>query len=278
MTASTDWGASFASAGVDAMTAYDEILVPRLFDPWAEVLLDEVGVAPGCRVLDVACGPGTVARLAAVRVSPSGQVTACDLSPAMLAVAQAKAPPAGAAPITYHQCPADGLEVADDAFDVALCQQGLQFFPDRVAALAEMRRALKAGGRAGVAVWCAIEECPFWDALARAVGTVLGKDAESGFRSGPWGLPDSGDLTRLFDDTGFTDVRVVRLTLPVVFEGGPAQLLATLQAASVGPQVSALDDRGRADLLAAADEALAPFLDDGGVRSEAATHIVVATR
>ena len=64
---STDWSANFASAGLDAMTAYDEILVPRLFDPWAEVLLDEVGVVPGASVLDVACGPGTVARRAAGR-------------------------------------------------------------------------------------------------------------------------------------------------------------------------------------------------------------------
>jgi SAM-dependent methyltransferase len=260
------------------MTAYDEILVPRLFDPWAEVLLDEVGVTAGSRVLDVACGPGTVARLAAVRVGPSGQVTACDLSPAMLAVAEAKAPLVGAATITYRQCPADGLDVPDEAFDVALCQQGLQFFPDRVAALTEMRRALQPGGRAGVSVWCAIEECPFWDALASAVGAVLGKDAESGFRGGPWGLPDPGELARLFDDAGFTEARVVRRTLPVVFDGGPAQLVATLQAASVGAEVAALDDRGRAELLAAAEEALAPFLDDGRVESEAATHIVVARR
>ncbi|HEV7686206.1 MAG TPA: hypothetical protein VGQ80_06525, partial [Acidimicrobiia bacterium] len=108
---------------------------------------------------------------------------------------------------------------------------------------------------------------------------VLGQEAESGFRGGPWGLSDSGELSGLFDDAGFTDVRLVRRTLPVVFDGGPAQIVATLQAAAVGPQVAALDDRGRADLLAAAEEALAPLLDDvGGVRSEAASHIVVATR
>jgi hypothetical protein len=148
-----------------------------------------------------------------------------------------------------------------------------------VAALTEMRRALKPGGRAGVSVWCAIEECPFWDALARALGAVLGQEAESGFRGGPWGLSDSGELSGLFDDAGFTDVRLVRRTLPVVFDGGPAQIVATLQAAAVGPQVAALDDRGRADLLAAAEEALAPLLDDvGAVRSEAASHIVVAAR
>ena len=275
---STDWSANFASAGLDAMTAYDEILVPRLFDPWAEVLLDEVGVVPGASVLDVACGPGTVARRAAGRVGRWGHVTACDLSPDMLAVSQAKAPPADGAPITYRQCPADALEVPDGAFDVVLCQQGLQFFPDRVGALAEMRRALKPGGRAGVAVWCAIEECPFWDALADAVGAVLGKEAELGFRGGPWGLSDPEELARLFDAAGFTDAHIARRTLPVMFDGGPAQLVATLPAASVGPQLAALDDQGRAGLLAAAEAALGPFLHNGRVHSEAASHVIRATR
>jgi SAM-dependent methyltransferase len=159
-----------------------------------------------------------------------------------------------------------------------LCQQGLQFFPDKTGALAEMRRALKPGGRAGVAVWCAIEECPFWDALAGALGEVLGKETEIGFRSGPWGLPEADELGRLFDAAGFTDVDVRRHALPAVFEGGPPQLVATLSAASVGPQVMALDAKGRADLLAAAEAALAPFGHDGELHSEAASHIVVATR
>ncbi|HVW32086.1 MAG TPA: methyltransferase domain-containing protein, partial [Acidimicrobiia bacterium] len=95
MDAGADWSANFASASQDAMTIYDEILRPRLFDPWAEVLLDAVGVGPGAAVLDVACGPGTVARRAARRAGPGGTVTGCDLSPAMLAVAGAKPTPDG---------------------------------------------------------------------------------------------------------------------------------------------------------------------------------------
>jgi SAM-dependent methyltransferase len=260
------------------MTAYDEILVPRVFDPWAEVLLDEVGITAGLDVLDVACGPGTVARRVAPRVGPSGRVTGCDLSPAMLEVAAAKPALDGAAPITYRQCPADALDVPDGAYDIVLCQQGLQFFPDRLGALAEMRRALKPGGRAGVAVWCAIEECPFWDALASAVGDILGKEAEIGFRSGPWGLPEADELARLFDVADFDDVAVNRRARPVVFEGGPAQLLATLSAASVGPQIAALDADGRAALMATAEAALAPFVQNGELHSEAATHIVLAAR
>jgi SAM-dependent methyltransferase len=278
MGTSTDWGASFASAGVDAMTAYDEILVPRLFDDWTEVLLDEVRVAPGSDVLDVACGPGTVTRKAALRAGPSGSVTGCDFSPAMLEVAGRKGAVEGAAPITYRECPADALAVPDEAFDVAVCQQGLQFFPDRVAAVAEIRRALRPGARVGAAVWCAIEECPFWDALATAVGEVIGKEAEVTFRNGPWGLGDSEDLISLFDVADFRDIVVRRAVKPAVFEGGPAQLVATLAAANVGPQFVALDEAGRAALLAAAERNLAPFLRNGEVHSEAATHIVRATR
>lgn len=278
MGTNTDWGSSFASAAVEALTAYDEILVPRIFDPWGAVLLDEVGLSAGQAVLDVACGPGTMARLAAERLGASGQVTACDLSPGMLELAAAKKPVEGAAPITYQQCPADDMPLPDEAFDVVLCQQGLQFFPDKTGALAEMRRVLNPGGRAGVAVWCAIEECPFWDALAGAVGEILGKETEIGFRSGPWGLPEADELGRLFEAAGFTDVDVRRHGMPAVFEGGPPQLVATLSAASVGPQVMALDAKGRADLLAAAEAVLARFARDGELHSEAASHIVVATR
>jgi SAM-dependent methyltransferase len=275
----TDWSANFAASGVDLLTAYDEILVPRLFNPWAELLLDTVGMEAGQAALDVACGPGTVSRLVAQRLGPSGRVTAIDLSPAMLELAQAKKGLDGAAPITYQQGPADNLAVPDESFDVATCQQGLQFFPDKLGALAELRRALKPGGRAGVAVWCAIEDCPFWDALADAVGEVLGKDAAMGFRAGPWGLPEGDELERLFDGVGFSDVVIDRHVLPVVFEGGAPQLVTTLLAASVGPQVAALDAEGRAKLLAAAEAALAPFVRDRGeLHSEAASHIVLATR
>jgi ubiquinone/menaquinone biosynthesis C-methylase UbiE len=278
MSSNADWGSNFAAARVGAMTAYDEILVPRLFDPFADVLLDGIGVAAGLEVLDVACGPGTVSRRVALRLGPEGRVTGCDLSPAMLEVAAGKPALDDAAPITYRQCPADEVDVPDGAFDIVLCQQGLQFFHDRLGALAEMRRTFKPGGRAGVAVWCAIEENPFFDALATAVGWILGKEAEIGYRSGPWGLPEPDELARLFEAADFSDVDVGRHTLPTVFEGGPAQLVATLSAASVGPQVAALDAAGRAALLAAAEAALAPLVHDGEVRSEAATHIVVAVR
>jgi SAM-dependent methyltransferase len=270
------WSASFASSTVAAMTAYDAV-VPFMFAPWAEALLDEVGVAPGDSVLDVATGPGTVARLAAQRAGPGGRVTACDLSPAMLAVAATKPELEGAAPVTYLECSAEALDVADMAFDIVVCQQGLQFFSDRHAALTEMRRAIRPDGRIGANLWCGIEQCPPFESLSIALGVVLGPDTQLAYRSGPWGLGDPEELTRLFKGAGFTNVQVEHRTLPIVFDGGPAQLMATLSTASVAPQVASLDKEGRDELLAATTKTLAPLIRDGAVRSEMAAHVLRAT-
>ena len=91
MAETPDWGTSFATASLSAMSIYDEIMVPRLFEPWAGLLLDQLDLRSGQAVLDVACGPGTVTRQAAHRVGRSGRVTGCDLSPSMLELARAKA-------------------------------------------------------------------------------------------------------------------------------------------------------------------------------------------
>jgi SAM-dependent methyltransferase len=272
-----DWGTSFATASLSAMTIYDEIMVPRLFDPWAELLLDQMNLHSGQAILDVACGPGTVTRKAARRVGPSGRVTGCDLSPSMLELARSRSVTEGSAPIDYLECSADALDVDGDAFDVVTCQQGLQFFPDRPAALAEMRRALRPGATLGVAVWCAIEDCPPFAALKSALGQVLGTATADAYEAGPWGFGDADALARLVGDSGFTNVKVRRYELPFVFEGGPGQLLLTLRAASVATTLAQLSEADLASLAAAVEEAARPITVDGVVRSHAASHVLTAT-
>ncbi|MHB8465082.1 MAG: class I SAM-dependent methyltransferase [Acidimicrobiales bacterium] len=277
MAIDSDWGASFASATTDAMAIYDDVFVPRLFEPWAELLLDMLAVPAGASLLDVATGPGSLARLAAQRVTAKGRVTGCDLSPAMLTRARAKPVDDDAAPITYLECPADRLDVDDGAFDFVTCQQGLQFFPDRPAALREMRRALRPGGRLGVAVWHAIDACPPFERMAATLDEVLGPDVGAAYRSGPWGLPDGDEVAALVTAAGFTDVRVTGHALPVTFEGGPPQFATTLAAAAVAAQVAALDDAGRARLARVAREQFAPLVVDGVIHSSMASSIVLAT-
>ena len=170
------------------MRVYDEVLVPRLFVPWGRVLLDELDLVPGKAVLDLACGPGSVTRLAAEHVGPNGHVTGCDFSPAMLELARAKPGPPGAAQIEYLEAPADDLPVAARSFDVAVCQQGLQFFPDRPAALAEMHRALRPGGSVGIAVWSKIGDSPVFAAMYDAIREAIDDELADRYRAGPSGF------------------------------------------------------------------------------------------
>src|SRR5712691_9927348 len=113
---------------------YEEIYVPRIFVPWARLLLDRAALRPGEGVLDIATGPGTVARIAAEQVGPQGRVVGADFSEAMIAIAKGKPGVTSAAPVEYIVSPAAPLTVEDETFDVVTCQQGLQFFPDRAAA------------------------------------------------------------------------------------------------------------------------------------------------
>lgn len=271
-----DWGASFAQASTGAMSFYDEIMVPRLFEPWAELLLDKLNPGNGQAVIDVACGPGTVTRLAAQRVGPKGSVMGCDLSPAMLDLARSKTSIDAGAPIHYLQCSADALGVPDDAFDLVTCQQGLQFFPNRALALAEMRRVLRPGGKLGISVWCDIDDCPPFLALANALEEVLGTDVAEAYGGGPWGFGDASALVQLANDGGFTDVEVHKYELPVVFEGGPGQLLLTLQAASVATILAQLSEANQLALASAVEKASRPITVNGVVRSHAASHIMTA--
>ncbi len=123
-----------------------------IFEPWAIELLRFAGVAPGHVVLDVAAGTGAVTREAARAVGPGGRVVASDLSEDMLAQVIRDDEPA---PVETVVCSATELDLASGMFDVVLCQQGLQFFPDRTAAVDEMRRVLRPGGRVAIAVWLA---------------------------------------------------------------------------------------------------------------------------
>src|SRR5438045_8692229 len=101
--------------------AYDEFFVPRLFEPWAKLLLEAADLRRGESVLDVATGPGTVARLAAVRVGVHGRVVATDIAQPMLDIAKAKPLPPASAEIDYQLSPAIPLPSASAEFDAVSC-------------------------------------------------------------------------------------------------------------------------------------------------------------
>ena len=273
MSRDADWGVNFGGLTADAGRPYDEVLVPRMFEPWARLLADELAVAPGEAVLDVACGPGSATRVLAARVGPSGRVTGCDLSEGMLATARSKPPVGDGAEIEYLAAPADALPVGDAEFDLVTCQQGLQFFPDRPRALAEMRRVLRPGGRVGIAVWRAIAEVPPFEAVRQAIAEVAGSELAERYAAGPWGFPDPEQLGALVEQAGFDDVEVSTHELPLEFEGA-SQILLTLAATPLAAKIDALAPEQKRRL----HEELASRVGDGAVESSARSNIALARR
>jgi len=254
---------------------YVSMLVPNLFGPWAELLADALDPRPGSTVLDVACGPGTVARVLARRIGAIGHVYACDLDPAMVAAGAAVAPDHGAAAIEYFVCPADELPLPDDRVGAVTCQHGLQFFPDPVGALAEMRRVARPGARLAVSVWRTIADMPLYGALAAAAEDVIG--GAGGMRERPFSLGDPADLAAVATEAGWTDVQVGPRDLPIEFRD-TAQLLRCYDVTPVCDIVRGLDDATRNELAQALQRHLAPLVDhDGAVRSTTGTHFLTAT-
>ena len=188
--------------GGSAPENYQRHFVPLIGGPFAEDLIAEAALHPGERVLDVACGTGVVARLAAERVGPSGTVAALDLNPAMLAVARS-VPSSGAA-IRWYETSAESIPLPDSAFDVVLCQLGLQFVADKSAALREMRRVLAPGGRVFVTT---PPPNAFFDMLDKAMTQHVGSEAGAFVRM-VFSLHDAAILGRLFRDAGFVDVNI----------------------------------------------------------------------
>lgn len=188
--------------GGSAPENYQRYFVPVIGGPFAADLIAEAALRPGERVLDVACGTGVVARLAAECVGPSGSVAALDLNPAMLSVARS-IPSQGAA-IRWYETSAESIPLPDGTFDVVFCQLGLQFMVDKGAALGEMRRVLAPGGRVFVST---PPPNAFFDVLDEAMTRHVGSEAGAFVRM-VFSLDDATIIERLFRDAGFTGVIV----------------------------------------------------------------------
>jgi ubiquinone/menaquinone biosynthesis C-methylase UbiE len=128
-------------------------------EPAQTTLLEMACLAPGQRVLDVACGTGLVTLRAAALVGSNGTIIGTDLSDEMVAMARNVALTRGIANVTFGRMDAEELLFDADTFDVALSALGLMYAPDPEKALVEMHRVLRPSGRATCAVWGQRRRC-----------------------------------------------------------------------------------------------------------------------
>ena len=146
---------------------YDRLLVPLIFQVYANDLSHRVERLQPRDVLETAAGTGVVTRVLASRLPDGTRVVATDLNEPMLNYAKAKQAPGGA--VEWRHADALSLPFEDNAFDVVVCQFGAMFFPDKVKTFGEARRVLKPGGRFVFSVWDRISENEFADVVTEAL-------------------------------------------------------------------------------------------------------------
>jgi len=256
--------------------AYERYLVPAIFAPWGERLVEHAGVRPGERVLDLACGTGIAARLAAKCTGPSGAVTGVDVNPGMIAVARAVT--SGVSPpIEWRESDAHALPFAEGSFDVGLCQFSLMFFSDRHAALLELHRVIAPGGRAAMAVWRSIDANPGWSLFATALEQHVSAEAAATMRA-PFVFADGEEVRTLVKAAGFHDVRVDVDTRSTRFPSAREMVLRQAAASPLAGPIGALDAPALDRFVAGLADLLEPYTHDDGVSFPSEAYIVTARR
>ena len=261
---------------------YEQYLVPGLFTPWADELAQMA--EPGQRALDLACGTGIVARRLIAQHQGSVQIDCVDVAGPMLDVARNMTPIGS---VMFHEAPAHSLPFDDDAFDIAYCQQGVQFFPDPAAAFSDVHRILKPGGAFIVSTWAPVEDGnPVFASFSKSIGQRLGHDL---LPLGPFAFGAAERLRVLAEGAGFVietlERREKEITLPpieplvlfdILFLGRPAPDGMLMPA--VDPDDPASDEIVD-QIIADMKRDLAHYATaDGHLRAPINTHFLIAKK
>jgi ubiquinone/menaquinone biosynthesis C-methylase UbiE len=206
-------------------------------------------------------------------VAPSGTVAGLDVNAGMLAVARALASTA-AVPITWYETSAEAMPLPDGSFDVALCQLGLQFIPDRSATLREMRRVLAPGGRAILSLPAPTR---FFRVMEDALEQHIGTPA-AGFVRLVFSLHEPAQIARLLDEAGFTDVRV-RSTATTLRLPAPEEFLwQYIRSTPLADAIATISDDRKAALAQAVVSGWEAWAASGGLAYDQPMRVVSGSR
>jgi SAM-dependent methyltransferase len=248
---------------------YERILVPLIFQPYATDLAVRLAALAPDSVLEVAAGTGVVTRAMADSLPAASRITATDLNQPMVDLA---AGIGTSRPVTWRQADVMALPFDDASFDVVVCQFGVMFFPDRVAAYQEVRRVLRPGGTFLFNTWDRIEANEFALVTTQALATVFPDDPPDFMARVPHGYHDEARIRGDLVAAGFA------ASAPIEALEARSRA-ATCDIAAIGycqgtPVRNAIEARDPARLTEATEAAAAAIRErfgatnvDGGIRA-----------
>ncbi len=272
-------GSATARSGTVAFTEsvpvnYDRYLGPMLFEPYANDIVNRVKFREGMRVLEVACGTGIVTRKLRELLPKSATIVATDLSEPMLDFARRNLNGTGG--VEWQQADAMALPFADESFDLVVCQFGLMFMPDKLAALSEARRVLAAGGQLLLNTWDRLERNDFSYVTHTTQMRFFPADPLMFFET-PFGLHDGEQLRSWLEAAGYTHITVRPVNLPSMSASAADAAKGLVQGT---PLVVAIKERGgnMEAITHAVAEALASEFGKAPTRGRMSAIICHATR
>jgi len=227
--------------------------------PAQDRLLEIAALRAGERVLDVACGTGLITFPAAAAVGPHGSIVASDISDRMVERIEATAAARGFANITARRAHAGESSFEAGSFDAVLCGLGLMYVPEPLAALREMRRVLKPGGRAVAAVWGARSQCGWAE-----IFPIVDRRVESDVCPMFFQLGSGENLRAHMEQAGFAQVQTHRLATTLSYDSADDAVGAAFAGGPVAMAYSRFDAATRGEAHAEYLESIAPFARGAG--------------
>ncbi len=253
---------------------YDQYMVPLIFAPYAQLVAERAALFRPHHILETAAGTGVVTE-ALHRALPDAEIVATDLNAPMLDQAKTRLDVSN---VHFQAADAQSLPFADASFDLAVCQFGVMFFPDKVRANAEARRVLRPGGRYMLVIWDRIEANLATMTAGRAVAELFPMEAARFYERVPFRYHDVGLIERDLLAAGFTDIEFETVELRSRAASARDAAIALVQGTPMRSDIEqvAPDMLGRATDVAA--EALGQFEGPAGFDAPMSARLVTAIK
>lgn len=197
--------------------------IRTMFAPLTQALLEEAEIREGQSVLDVAGGPGEPSLTIAETVGPTGLVTCTDAVAEMVETARAEAQRRGIENVRFQQCSADDLPFPDNSFDAVVSRLGVMLFPDPSAAVREMLRVTKPGGRLAFVVWHKSDLNPFCYVVTNVMDQHIKSQAADPDAPGAFRFAEPGKLASVIKEAGAVDVKDAVLKFEIAAPVSPQE-------------------------------------------------------